>query len=403
MQQAGEMSFLFGSVPGALAVGIAAAGLLVTLRVGSGASKFWLACLFCALGLLTFIFLAAGLAPLQAAVSLPFALPLIFAIPVCLYIYVRCSAAAAMPASASPLTDLHSLWVHLALPALGLVIAAGYLLLPKQDRRSMFLAGELPAGMYPATLALITFVLVIAWNAVSAGYLIAIMRLLARYRARLRDLYSNLARREMRWVEGFALLLVCLWLAAAALLLADNLWDHAAFGTGFLYVLMGAALLFLIAFSLPPPTPQTSTNADEESPEARVHQKRYAKSALNSDMASRISVRLEAAMHADALYLDPNLSLDKLARRIGVPANYLSQTLNETLGVNFFDYVNRWRIVEARRLIETTGMSVLEVALGAAFNSRSTFYKAFKKECGESPTVYRNRVREAQARDTPLQ
>jgi YesN/AraC family two-component response regulator len=48
-------------------------------------------------------------------------------------------------------------------------------------------------------------------------------------------------------------------------------------------------------------------------------------------------------MRQDQLYAYPNLSLQKLARYLAISPNYISQALNETLTVNFFDFVNQWR------------------------------------------------------------
>lgn len=94
-------------------------------------------------------------------------------------------------------------------------------------------------------------------------------------------------------------------------------------------------------------------------------------------------------MRKGKLYLDPNLSLHKLSRHVGAPPNLVSQTLNEKIGSNFFDYVAHWRIEASRPLILACDASVLAIALDVGFNSRSTFYKAFKRETGATPKGYR--------------
>lgn len=94
-------------------------------------------------------------------------------------------------------------------------------------------------------------------------------------------------------------------------------------------------------------------------------------------------------MQKDALYLDPNLSLQKLAQQVGALQNQVSQTLNQEIGTTFFDYVARWRIEASKPRIMAGSESVLTVALAVGFNSRSTFYKAFKRETGMTPKAYR--------------
>ena len=126
------------------------------------------------------------------------------------------------------------------------------------------------------------------------------------------------------------------------------------------------------------------------SPARKAASIKYEKSALTSDDTSRIAKKIEAAMETDKLYLDANLSLRVLAKHVFVPPNYVSQTLNGHIGETFFDYINRWRIDYAKPLLATTDETVLNITYDAGFNSRSSFYKAFKRETGQAPTAYRN-------------
>ena len=94
-------------------------------------------------------------------------------------------------------------------------------------------------------------------------------------------------------------------------------------------------------------------------------------------------------MQSEHLYLDSNLSLQKLAQHVSISPNYISQTLNQTLQLNFFDYVNQWRINAAKPEIIANQRSVLEIALAVGFNARSSFYKAFKQQTGLTPSEFR--------------
>ena len=94
-------------------------------------------------------------------------------------------------------------------------------------------------------------------------------------------------------------------------------------------------------------------------------------------------------MQQDQLYLDAALSLQKLAKHINTSPNYISQTLNETLGANFFDYINQYRINEAKKQLKETKNTVLDIAMNVGFNAKSSFYTAFKKETQQTPSQYR--------------
>ena len=69
----------------------------------------------------------------------------------------------------------------------------------------------------------------------------------------------------------------------------------------------------------------------------------------------------------------------------------LSQVINETIGQTFFDFINRYRIEEAKRLLTNPAdkkITVLEVLYEVGFNSKSSFNKNFKKVTGQSPSEY---------------
>ncbi|MEW8398601.1 MAG: helix-turn-helix domain-containing protein, partial [Candidatus Thiodiazotropha sp.] len=77
--------------------------------------------------------------------------------------------------------------------------------------------------------------------------------------------------------------------------------------------------------------------------------------------------------------------------QLRISSNYLSQVINERAGQHFFDFVNRYRVEEAKlALAGSTGRgNILAIALDAGFNSKSAFYTAFKRHTGQTPTQYR--------------
>ncbi len=99
---------------------------------------------------------------------------------------------------------------------------------------------------------------------------------------------------------------------------------------------------------------------------------------------------LSEYMDTEKPYLDPELNLQKLAIGIHLPEKQLSQLINKHIGKHFFDYVNEFRINDAKTLLkEQTDLTVLEILYGVGFNSKSSFYTAFKKETHQTPTTYR--------------
>jgi AraC-like DNA-binding protein len=116
---------------------------------------------------------------------------------------------------------------------------------------------------------------------------------------------------------------------------------------------------------------------------------KYQRSALDTEQSNRIANKINEIMRKDKLYLDSSLSLQKLSSYVSISPNYISQTLNETLSINFFDFINQWRIEAAKPKILANQDTVLNIALEVGFNAKSSFYKAFKQETGQTPSEFR--------------
>lgn len=103
--------------------------------------------------------------------------------------------------------------------------------------------------------------------------------------------------------------------------------------------------------------------------------------------------KLKKAMTEKAFYKNPDLKLHDLSREIQVSGHQLSALLNDHLGKNFTTYINEWRIAEACKMIATDQHLTLEaIGYEVGFNSKSTFFAAFKKARGVTPASYQQSV-----------
>jgi AraC-like DNA-binding protein len=117
---------------------------------------------------------------------------------------------------------------------------------------------------------------------------------------------------------------------------------------------------------------------------------KYARSALDQPTRTRIQSKLRHAMNDLQLFRDSRLTLRDLCERINENPHYVSQVINQDLHSNFYDFVNGHRIESAKQaLAGASETTVLEVALDAGFNSKSTFNAAFRRYVGMTPTEYR--------------
>jgi len=109
------------------------------------------------------------------------------------------------------------------------------------------------------------------------------------------------------------------------------------------------------------------------------------KTGSGSDMES-----LRQKVQNNNWYLDPNLKVQTLARRVGMPVADLSALINGVAGMNFNGFINQYRIDHAKKLLLTdTNKSVLNVAYESGYNSKSAFYKHFTAATSMTPVQYR--------------
>lgn len=371
----------------AVCLGLALAGAMSAVRGTRDAlGRFYLTLVFGVFGGIVSMPLVLMFAPSLYGFYLPAVFVLFLILPPAVFYYVAAKTAEFPPSVLR--------WRDFILPATGGMVMIGYWLQPAQAKTAMFIAGDLPAGIVPATLVLVTFILIFCWVVASCLYLVAILRRLHEYRSRLRSLYSNLEDRELRWLDWFVVSLVALWAASAFTFVADNTGFDQVVVQELIYILTACLLLFVVAFaSIAPP----ETVIEEPVLSNDPSEPKYARSALTQAHAEQLATRIRSAMTQDALYLDPNLSLQKLSRHVGALPNQVSQTLNEQIGSTFFDFIAHHRIDAAKQLIVGGAANSLTVSLDVGFNSRSTFYKAFKRETGMTPKAYRDK---AQTRPT---
>jgi AraC-like DNA-binding protein len=105
----------------------------------------------------------------------------------------------------------------------------------------------------------------------------------------------------------------------------------------------------------------------------------------------RLIDRLRLFMEDEKPYLDPELTLSSLAKQLTLSRSVLSHLINEGIGDNFYDFVNKYRVEQVKEFMNDPKMkhfSLLGVALEAGFKSKSTFNLIFKRFTGLTPTEY---------------
>ncbi|WBX71076.1 helix-turn-helix domain-containing protein [Tenacibaculum retecalamus] len=124
-----------------------------------------------------------------------------------------------------------------------------------------------------------------------------------------------------------------------------------------------------------------------------VKKEKYASKKINEQEAGLLLKKIEKLMESELLYKNANLTVSELSKKIGVRSDIVSQLLNDNLNKNFPNFINEYRILEAKKLLKTQQHLKMEIiAEACGFNSTSTFYSAFKNVTGTTPAKYAKNV-----------
>ena len=218
-------------------------------------------------------------------------------------------------------------------------------------------------------------------------FLIMALKLHNSHRQQLMERFSEIEQSSLAWFRRVLVIWGAVWLMFAVEFSLNALgWFWMGSGV-VLPVLEVIALAIFIQKALSQKALENSEKGVPRASQARA-------AILNTEKMQLIASKLERAMHEDKLFLQDNLSLNKLSESIAETENHISETLSQFLHTNFFQFVNGFRIEEAKKALLDRDKLITNIAFDVGFNSKSTFNTAFKKIVGSSPSAYRKSLLE---------
>ena len=220
-------------------------------------------------------------------------------------------------------------------------------------------------------------------------YAIACFSLISRYSSRLQDTNSNMEKVHLSWLRalviGFLLVMVSEAILVAAKII--NIYTNFSFS---LFVNIGLtgyyitfALVNLLVF-----TAVRYFGAFEQVNEIKITKKVRDERFFQPELA----LSVDDAIRGGHIYMDPDITLDKLAESLKILPRDLSSLINRHFGINFYEFINRYRIEEAKRMLTSEkyrATTITDIYLKVGFNSKSVFYTFFKKLEGMTPSQCR--------------
>ena len=278
---------------------------------------------------------------------------------------------------------------HFVSPLLALLLCINILILPAEDFNSMFFSDHQLTSTRLKIVALCFFIAVVLWCFMSVVYAVGILRRTRAYQRKLKDVFAEDAGKRLDWVVLISLLTIFTWCYALLVLAFEDKFTHYGFSeTGVLLVL--SSIIWIVSLNGLRQRPGfEAIQSPSETHPIDSNKKSYQRSTLKDEDLDKISKKIKEALAGEKAHLDPDLNLPKLSKIIGEPTQYISQTLSQRLDTTFFDLINQARIKEAKQQLIDTSNSVLDIAIACGFNSRSSFYKAFKFHTDQTPSQYR--------------
>jgi AraC-like DNA-binding protein len=209
-------------------------------------------------------------------------------------------------------------------------------------------------------------------------YLVLIALTIIKYSRNVKERQSARDKAVLFEIRFFVIAASLLWVAIILRLAIQTIPN--------LLVPLGASLLVYALGYLQMSKPELS-ESDE------LSAKKYEKSQLTPERSERYLNRLLQFMEEERPFTDGDLTIQKLADKLSIPTPHLSQTINERQGKSFPDFINTYRVEEAKKKLLDPAfkhLSVLGIAEEVGFSSKSSFNSVFKKHTGTTPSEFRN-------------
>lgn len=227
------------------------------------------------------------------------------------------------------------------------------------------------------------------------GYIFASFRSVSVYKKTVSQHFSSNQKTDVSWLSS----MILFFLVIIIITILNSLFAQTSLASYYLLVfniIILATFVFVISILMKalqkPYFFSFSKEDDYVIKPASPHQS----IPPDSDKAEKeeLAKKVLDYMQINKPYLEPELTLEELASRLSLKPRILSQTINESLGHNFYDFINRYRIKEASRLLTNPRdekITVLEVLYEVGFNSKSSFNTLFKKYTGLTPREFRKK------------
>jgi AraC-like DNA-binding protein len=222
-------------------------------------------------------------------------------------------------------------------------------------------------------------------------YMAVTLFLLLNYSSRIKSLYSTIHLLDLSWLQLVIYAFLFMWLIDFAHFLLRHTGGISPEISGlltFVSITINFVFANLVIYK-GLKQPFQFFDIEKDLPKTKIDNL-----LITAEESNIYLEKLLEYMSAEKPYLISNLTLKELAERLEINPRTLSKIINVKKNQNFFDFINTYRIDDAKMILSNPAkrkMTILEVLYDVGFNSKSVFNTTFKKYTGVTPTEYRRR------------
>lgn len=148
-----------------------------------------------------------------------------------------------------------------------------------------------------------------------------------------------------------------------------------------------AIAVIMMSLSIAPSVNEASDQHDKQTPVEESKDKNP--HPLSDDEVKDIVHKIDVLLSTKEVFLDPDLTLDRLARKACIPARQISAAINQVYGRNISQVVNEYRIERAKTLLLTTDKAITQIYMDSGFQTKSNFHREFSRVTQQTPSAFR--------------